>query len=131
MTRAVGGLFVPEAALRVSPAHDEQQPFRSECERGESNPYARGHRDLNPARLPVPPLSRAHIVPGFERAYGGHCPAERRAVGVATVRVRLVDVPVALFCAAEQHANDLLREVALVAAARPDNGKGHLFAELL
>lgn len=48
-----------------------------------------------------------------------------------TVRVRLVDVPVALYCATDQHASDLLREVALVAAARPDLGKGHLFTELL
>jgi hypothetical protein len=48
-----------------------------------------------------------------------------------TVRVRLVDVPVALFCAADQHTNDLLREVALVAAARPDLERGHLFTEML
>ena len=47
------------------------------------------------------------------------------------VRVRLLDVPVALFCAAEQHANDLLREVALMAAARPDLGAGHLYMEIL
>ena len=47
------------------------------------------------------------------------------------VRVRLLDVPVALFCAAEQHANDLLREVALMFAARPGLADGHLFAEIL
>lgn len=47
------------------------------------------------------------------------------------VRVRLLDVPVDLFCAAEQHANDLLREVALMAAARPDVAGGHLFEEIL
>lgn len=47
------------------------------------------------------------------------------------VRVRLVDVPVSLFCAAEQHTNDLLREVALMAAARPDMAEGHVFSELL
>lgn len=47
------------------------------------------------------------------------------------VRVRLVDVPVALFCAAEQHANDLLREVALMAVARRDLEDGHLFTEIL
>jgi len=47
------------------------------------------------------------------------------------VRVRLVDVPVALFRAAEQHTNDLLREIALMAAARPDLGDGHLFTEML
>jgi hypothetical protein len=46
-------------------------------------------------------------------------------------RVRLVDVPVALFCAAEQHTHDLLREVALIAAARPDLEAGHLFGEML
>jgi hypothetical protein len=44
-------------------------------------------------------------------------------------RVRLVDVPVALFCAAEQHTADLLREIALMAAARPD--EGHLFTDIL
>jgi hypothetical protein len=47
------------------------------------------------------------------------------------MRVRLVDVPVALFRAAEQHTNDLLREVALMAAARPDLEAGHLFSEML
>ncbi len=47
------------------------------------------------------------------------------------VRVRLVDVPVALFCAAEQHTHDLLREIALMAAARPDLVEGHLFTEML
>ena len=46
------------------------------------------------------------------------------------VRVRLVDVPVALFCAAESHTNDLLREIALMAAARPDLGDG-LFTDML
>jgi hypothetical protein len=45
--------------------------------------------------------------------------------------VRLADVPVALFRAAEQHTNDLLREIALMAAARPDHESGHLFSELL
>ena len=44
-------------------------------------------------------------------------------------RVRLVDVPVPLFCAAEQHTADLLREIALMAAARPDDG--HLFTDIL
>jgi hypothetical protein len=45
--------------------------------------------------------------------------------------VRLVDVPVALFHAADRHTNDLLREVALMAAARTDLGSGHLFGDLL
>jgi hypothetical protein len=48
-----------------------------------------------------------------------------------TVRVRLLDVPVALFCAAERHTNDLLREIALMAAARADLRPGHLFSEVL
>lgn len=47
------------------------------------------------------------------------------------VRVRLVDVPVALFDASEQHTNDLMREFALMAAARPDLGRGHLYSDLL
>jgi hypothetical protein len=46
-------------------------------------------------------------------------------------RVRLLGVPVELFCAAERHTNDLLREVALMAAARADLEPGHLFSELL
>jgi hypothetical protein len=47
------------------------------------------------------------------------------------VRVRLVDVPVALFLASEQHTNDLLREIALMAAARPDAARGHVYGDLL
>lgn len=48
-----------------------------------------------------------------------------------TVRVRLVDVPVALCCAADQHTNDLLREIALIAASRPELGRTHVFSQLL
>src|SRR5215467_4322671 len=33
--------------------------FPKGCERGDSNPHGITHRNLNPARLPVPPLSRA------------------------------------------------------------------------
>jgi hypothetical protein len=40
-------------------------------------------------------------------------------------------VPVALFVASEQHTNDLLREIALMAAARPDSGLGHHYSEVL
>src|SRR5690606_24049272 len=29
-----------------------------ECARGDSNPHAQGHWNLNPARLPIPPLAR-------------------------------------------------------------------------
>lgn len=47
------------------------------------------------------------------------------------VRVRLVDVPVALFVASEQHTNDLLREIALMAAAHPDAGRGHHYSDVL
>jgi len=47
------------------------------------------------------------------------------------VRVRLVDVPVALFVASEQHTNDLLREIALMAAGRPGAGRGHQYSDLL
>lgn len=46
-------------------------------------------------------------------------------------QVRLVDVPVALFLAAEQHQNDLLREIALMAAATSGLERGHRFADLL
>lgn len=48
-----------------------------------------------------------------------------------TAQVRLVDVPVALFRAFERHTNDLLREVALMAAARVELETGDLFSELL
>lgn len=48
-----------------------------------------------------------------------------------TVRVRLLDVPVALFRAADAHTHDLLREVALIAAARTDEATGHEFGRLL
>lgn len=48
-----------------------------------------------------------------------------------TVRVRLLDVPVALFSAADAHTHDLLREVALIAAARADTNTGHVFGDLL
>lgn len=47
------------------------------------------------------------------------------------VRVRLVDVPVALFLASEQHTNDLLREIALMGAGQPEAGRGHQFSDLL
>ncbi|HVF20922.1 MAG TPA: hypothetical protein VNA14_11875 [Mycobacteriales bacterium] len=40
-------------------------------------------------------------------------------------------MPVGLFWAAEQHANDILREVALMAAARRDLADGHRFTEVL
>lgn len=46
-------------------------------------------------------------------------------------QVRLVDVPVALFRASERHTNDLLREIALMAAARHELETGDLFSELL
>jgi limonene-1,2-epoxide hydrolase len=45
--------------------------------------------------------------------------------------VRLVDVPVALFLASEQHTNDLLREIALMAAARPEADRGHAYSDVL
>jgi hypothetical protein len=36
-----------------------ETPGQGVCERGDSNPHGLPHRDLNPARLPVPPRSRA------------------------------------------------------------------------
>lgn len=48
-----------------------------------------------------------------------------------SARVRLVDVPVALFLASERHQNDLLREIALMAAATEGLERGHQFADLL
>lgn len=48
-----------------------------------------------------------------------------------TVRVRLLDVPVALFRGADTHTHDLLREVALMAAARADTASGLVFGDLL
>lgn len=46
-------------------------------------------------------------------------------------RVRLAGVPVALFLAAEQHQNDLLREIALMAVATAGHESGHRYADLL
>jgi len=46
-------------------------------------------------------------------------------------RVRLDGVPVALFLAAEQHQNDLLREIALMAVATTGHESGHRYADLL
>lgn len=48
-----------------------------------------------------------------------------------TVRVRLLGVPVALCAEYERHTNDLLREIALMAAARPDLERDDLFGDLL
>ena len=50
---------------------------------------------------------------------------------VSAVRVRLLDVPVALFAATDRHTGDLLREIALVVAARPDAESGRVFGDLL
>jgi hypothetical protein len=47
------------------------------------------------------------------------------------VRVRLVDVPVSLYAASEQHTNDLLREIALMGAGRPESARGHQYSDLL
>lgn len=41
--------------VRVSIRHSFFRPW---CERGESNPHELPHWNLNPARLPVPPLSQ-------------------------------------------------------------------------
>jgi hypothetical protein len=50
-----------EAKDRVPPRHD-----RRECTRRESNPHTLRYRNLNPARLPVPPLVR-----GGDHSTGG------------------------------------------------------------
>jgi hypothetical protein len=45
----------------IRPKKVKQEPRRelsTECERRGSNPHGFTHRNLNPARLPVPPLSR-------------------------------------------------------------------------
>jgi integrase len=41
------------------PCRDLTAPDGDDCERRDSNPHAFRHRNLNPTRLPVPPLSRA------------------------------------------------------------------------
>jgi hypothetical protein len=61
----------------------------------------------------------------------GYSAREKGGFVLSASRVRLLGVPVELFCAAERHTNDLLREVALMAAARADLEPGHLFSELL
>lgn len=35
------------------------------CARGDLNPHARRHTDLNRARLPIPPLARVHAAPEY------------------------------------------------------------------
>lgn len=50
---------------------------------------------------------------------------------MSRVWVRLLDVPVALFAATDRHTSDLLREVALMVAARPDAESGQVFGDLL
>ena len=43
------------------------------CERGDSNPHALRHWNLNPGRLPIPPLSRsAHLNPARTGAGNGN-----------------------------------------------------------
>src|SRR3954452_14041579 len=39
------------------------------CERRDSNPHALRHRNLNPACLPVPPLSRTYGRTGLRRFF--------------------------------------------------------------
>ena len=56
------------------------------CERGDSNSHLFRDRDLNPARLPVPPRSRApssHLR--LEILPGGHAHPPQRYVSVPTV----------------------------------------------
>src|SRR5262249_35811638 len=62
-----GGPFPPVSACllegfvtgSVTPEGLDGETIRErECEEGESNPYTFRYRNLNPARLPVPPSSR-------------------------------------------------------------------------
>lgn len=64
------GMSTPQSSTRMTrsgmrrpdPAYRGRNPYRRtrdlECERRESNPHTFRYRNLNPARLPVPPLSR-------------------------------------------------------------------------
>src|SRR5262245_43901894 len=50
------------AGRRRRPATFAGATEGSECERGDSNPHGVTHRILNPARLPIPPLSRGRAL---------------------------------------------------------------------
>jgi len=72
------------------------------------------------------------MVAGFDLpGYGEYTFRPEGGPVLPRARVRLIGLPVALFCAAEQHTNDLLREIALMAAARADQEGAGLFSDLL
>ena len=61
-----------EEATKESRAatRESVDPFgRLECERRDSNPHALRHRNLNPACLPVPPLSQVNCEKTLRRFY--------------------------------------------------------------
>src|SRR5574337_221577 len=53
-----------------SAIHGRRAPW---CERRDSNPHGLPHWNLNPARLPVPPLSQACRMPMRIAGIGGPC----------------------------------------------------------
>src|SRR5690606_38290934 len=92
-TRYFGGIAGPPPVA----AHRIARGTRGWCERGDSNPHALRHWNLNPGRLPIPPLTRPAAparLPGAPPARAGTCdhrlrrpvldPAERRAPGLET-----------------------------------------------
>ena len=58
----------PGNPLKTAGKHENPGPktgVLSVCARGDLNPHARRHRNLNPACLPISPLARgAVVVPG-------------------------------------------------------------------
>jgi hypothetical protein len=50
---------------------EPDQPYQTWCERRDSNPHGLPHWNLNPARLPVPPLSRIKRLHTKQRKSGG------------------------------------------------------------
>jgi hypothetical protein len=60
------------------------------CARGDLNPHARRHRNLNPACLPISPLARGAVVDCFAAV---HAKRTRRSTAVASLQCTFRDVP--------------------------------------
>ena len=73
-------LFATSPEIRREPAGNQKNPgpktgVLSVCARGDLNPHARRHRNLNPACLPISPLARgAVVVPGQYPGGGRQAP---------------------------------------------------------
>src|SRR5690606_1175433 len=86
----------PRASIRSGATRTLVESCNPWCERGDSNSHGLPHWNLNPARLPVPPLSHAAaIIPADAAAggtrsepLGGRARARREATASTTLRGR-------------------------------------------